>query len=145
MWQPDWSLLLPELLQSISEKITCITDYIYFRAVCWRWRLATLPIPHHLTPQLPWLLLPRASREDILIEPKIQFYGLSWSEMRTLRDPVLQGSRICGASRGWIILERNKEVFLLNPVTRANIPVSSLSGVPNIFPTPEKNKLFPAN
>jgi hypothetical protein len=129
----DWTLLPLELLQLISENLTSISDYVHFRAVCTAWHVASSPHPCHLPPQLPWLVLPRGpdNGEDAHLGSSLSLYDLSQSRTHVLDLPAIQGKRICGSSHGWLVLERNGGVWLLNPITRDEISLPSLSARPN--------------
>ncbi|KAJ3696938.1 hypothetical protein LUZ61_000643 [Rhynchospora tenuis] len=117
---PDWAYLSADIVQLISSKVKSITDFVRFRAVCSPWRSATLPKPRHLPPQVPWLMLPRRSRDKIDDGVRF-FYDLSESKTRKLHIPEIIGKVCCSSYRGWLLLvgSDGKEVFLLNPLTRA--------------------------
>ncbi|KAJ3687841.1 hypothetical protein LUZ61_017005 [Rhynchospora tenuis] len=133
---PDWAHLPQAAVHLISQKVKSITDYVRFRAVCSPWRSASLPKPRHLPPQLPWLMLPWGSldkRDDGIR----LFYDLWESKTRKLDLPETIDKVCCTSYRGWLLLvgSAGKEVFLLNPLTRARIqlppfgtPVRRLGG-----------------
>ncbi|KAJ4779614.1 F-box family protein [Rhynchospora pubera] len=133
---PDWAHLPLDVVRLISAKVKSITDFTRFRAVCSPWRCATLPKPRHLPPQLPWLMLPWGSlnkRDDGIR----LFYDLWESKTRKLDLPETIDKVCCTSYRGWLLLvgSEGKEVFLLNPLTRARIqlppfgpPVRRLGG-----------------
>jgi hypothetical protein len=130
----DWTLLPSELLQLISENLISISDFVHFRAVCAAWRSASSPRSRHLPPQLPWLILPRGpDRENADLGSILSVYDLSMSKTHTLDLPQINGKRICGSSHGWLVLEKEKEVWLFNPITRLQISLPSLSAQPNSF------------
>jgi hypothetical protein len=135
----DWTLLPLELLELISENLTSISDYVHFRVVCTAWHVASSPHPHHLPPQLPWLILPRGvdDGEDIHLGSSLSLYDLSQSRTHVLDLPEIQGKRICGSSQGWLVLEKDRGVWLFNPVTRNEISLPSLSA--------QMNSLFGGN
>ncbi|KAF3340322.1 F-box protein [Carex littledalei] len=125
---PDWYLLPPELHKAIGEKVTSLADYIRFRAVCRPWRSACSPRPNHLPLQLPWLMLPYQSDGN---DDSIRlFYDLSASKIHKLDLPETRGASICGSSHGWLVLQKDQVVSLLNPITRATIPLPPFTGPP---------------
>ncbi|XP_078182471.1 putative F-box protein At5g55150 [Carex rostrata] len=126
---PNWSLLPSELLEAIAEKVTSLADYIRLRAVCCPWRSACSPRPNHLPLQLPWLMLPYQSDDND--DSTRLFYDLSASKIHKLDLPETRGASICGSSHGWFVLQKGLVVSLLNPITRATIPLPSfISPVP---------------
>jgi hypothetical protein len=132
---PDWCLLPPDLVHMITEKVTSITDFMRFRAVCTAWRSASSPRPRHLPLQLPWLVLSRGPDDgaDANLGSSLSLYDLSQSKTHTLDFPQIQGKRICGSSHGWLILEKKRDVWLFNPITRDQITLPSLSAKPSSF------------
>ncbi|KAJ1702722.1 hypothetical protein LUZ63_002501 [Rhynchospora breviuscula] len=87
---PDWSLLAPELLEAIVEKVTSLADYIRFRAVCHPWCSASSPRPHHLPIQIPWLMLPYKTQGNG--GSTRLFYDLSTSKIHSLDLPETRGA-----------------------------------------------------
>ncbi|KAJ4790568.1 F-box family protein [Rhynchospora pubera] len=119
---PDWAHLPFDIVHVISTKVKSITDFVRFRAVCSPWRSATLAKPRHLPPQLPWLMLPRRSRDKLDDDDGVRlFYDLWESKTRKLHLPETIGMVCCSSYRGWFLLvgTEGKEVFLLNPLTKA--------------------------
>ncbi|KAJ4797021.1 F-box protein (DUF295) [Rhynchospora pubera] len=119
---PDWSRL-PELaVHLISTKVKSILDYVRFRAVCSSWRSGSPPKPSHLPPQLPWLMI----NDVTTVEEGIGlFYDLWESKMRKLHLPEIVGMWCLASCHGWLLLTPTggQEVFLLNPLTRARVPL----------------------
>ncbi|XP_078172714.1 putative F-box protein At4g22180 [Carex rostrata] len=128
---PDWSLLPPELLQAITEKVTSLADYIRFRAVCRPWLSACSPRPSHLPLQLPWLMLPYQYDGKGNDDSTRIFYDLSASKIHKLNLPETRGVSICGSSHGWLILQKGQVVSLLNPITHATIFLPPFTGPPS--------------
>ncbi|KAJ4730737.1 F-box family protein [Rhynchospora pubera] len=131
--EPDWAHLLPELVSIISKKILIIKEYVNLRAVCKPWRETLTPRPLHLPHQVPWLMLPRGSPDDFrkngIDDSYITFYDLSRSTIHRFELPFLSGKYICGSSHGWLILEHDYRLSLLNPITRTSIKLPSFSDV----------------
>ncbi|KAJ3708208.1 hypothetical protein LUZ61_011913 [Rhynchospora tenuis] len=117
---PDWADLPGLAVHLISKKVTSIVDYVLFRAVCSSWRSASLPKPCHLPPQLPWLMIQHKMDEGIGL-----FYDVWESKMRKLPLPETIHMSCLTSCHGWLFLvsTRGPEVFLLNPLTRARIPL----------------------
>ncbi|KAJ3689771.1 hypothetical protein LUZ61_018935 [Rhynchospora tenuis] len=130
---PDWANLPQEIVHLISEKVKSIVDYVRFRAVCSSWRSASLAIPRHLPPQLPWLLIAHVpqSKED---KGTRLFYDLWESKMHKFRFPEISQMNCYASYRGWVMFEscNGSQVLLLNPLTRTRIQLPS-------FTTPVKH------
>ncbi|XP_078182093.1 uncharacterized protein LOC144575729 [Carex rostrata] len=122
---PDWAHLPLAAVLLISQKVKCITDYVRFRAVCSPWRSASLPKPSHLPPQLPWLMIPYLVSTDIVDDGIRLFYDLWESKMCKIPLPETIGKMCCATYRGWILIVASggSELFLLNPLTRARVPL----------------------
>ena len=60
----DWTQLPRDILETVSKNLTIYTDYLRFQAVCHTWRISVPKIPHHLPPQLPWLMLPLSQQSQ---------------------------------------------------------------------------------
>ncbi|XP_078156628.1 putative F-box protein At5g55150 [Carex rostrata] len=127
----DWQHLPPELLQVIGKKVTSLTDYIRFRAVCRPWQSASTLRPDHLPLQLPWLMLPY--RSDGNNDSTRRFYDLSASKIHELDLPETRGMSIRGSSHGWLVLQKRHVVSLFNPITRATISLPPFRGRPTTF------------
>ncbi|TQE07523.1 hypothetical protein C1H46_006843 [Malus baccata] len=126
----DWTQLPPELAESISKKLTIYADYLRFRVVCHSWRASVPKTPHHLPPQLPWLMLPQSQPN----QSHRAFFSLSNSRVHFLHLPeASHRKRRCGSSHGWlVILDETPSVLLVNPLTRAKRHLPPLSTFPNV-------------
>lgn len=127
--RPDWTDLPLNTLPIISEK-ACSTNlqYLNFRMVCKTWGSAVFPRPQHLR-QGPWLMLPRPPKDvchDMGIDPSdLSFYDLFTSQTHQFHLPIISDKYICGSSRGWLALEHDHRVTLLNPITGSSIALPS--------------------
>ncbi|KAJ0024401.1 hypothetical protein Pint_09295 [Pistacia integerrima] len=126
----DWTQLPPELVETISKKLTIFSDYIYFRAICSNWRSFIPKIPNHLPPQLPWLMLPQSQPH----QSRRAFFNLSTAKLHFLNLPeASHRKRHRGSSHGWlVILDETPAVLLLNPLTRVKINLPPLITFPNV-------------
>jgi hypothetical protein len=111
-------------------------DHIHLRLCalsCGVHRMASRP--HHLPPQLPWLILPREpdNVENIILGSSLSLYNLSQSKSHVLDFLQILGKYIRGSSHGWLVLEKEKEVWLFNPITRNQITLPSLSAQPKSY------------
>lgn len=144
----DWAYGLPTVaVQLISDEIKSITDFVRFRAVCMPWRSASHPKPLHLPPQLPWLMIPYYPDQEDANRYKKKgskpgeddgirlFYDLWQSKMLKLHLPETIGKMCCASYRGWLVLvaTQGTEVFLLNPLTRARIPLPPFTTPVKVF------------
>ncbi|KAJ1273853.1 hypothetical protein BS78_05G016700 [Paspalum vaginatum] len=108
-----WSDLLPELLGLVFLHLATRADRALFRAVCHAWRSAAkraLPPPS----PVPWLVLPSGTVTSLL-------------RGETFHLP--NGMRYHTSCGEWLLLTRRDDgsCFLMNPFTRATMPLPSLS------------------
>ncbi|WVZ54764.1 hypothetical protein U9M48_005515 [Paspalum notatum var. saurae] len=109
-----WSDLPPELLGLVFLRLPTRTDRAFFPAVCRAWcsaaRQSRLPPPS----PVPWLVLPNG-----------KVTSLPRGETFRLPDDVRYHTS-CGE---WLVLTRDDDssCFLMNPFTRATMPLPSLS------------------
>ncbi|KAJ3706236.1 hypothetical protein LUZ61_009941 [Rhynchospora tenuis] len=112
----DWSDLPVDLLQEISKKLLDIFDFVYFRAVCNKWRAATSI--SDLPPQLPWLLL-----QDLRYHSEsICFYALFSDKIRTIHYPMARSSLLSGPSHGYLYVDGGT-CSLFNPLTKDEVTI----------------------
>ncbi|KAJ3706237.1 hypothetical protein LUZ61_009942 [Rhynchospora tenuis] len=112
--QVDWSELPVDLLQEISKKLLDIFDFVYFRAVCKKWRAATST--SDLPPQLPWLLQERYDSESLC------FYSLLSDKIRTIQCPLARNKQLLGPSHGYLYA-KGRTFSLLNPLTKDEVTI----------------------
>ncbi|KAJ3705244.1 hypothetical protein LUZ61_008949 [Rhynchospora tenuis] len=119
---PDWSGLLPELLQTIARKLPDISDFVNFRAVCTTWRLSACV--SDLPPQLPWLLEERES-----LKGDLRFYSLFSGKIHTVPSSNSSANRFYGPAHDYIVLynKTTHQISLLNPITDKKVVLPSLS------------------
>ncbi|RXH73370.1 hypothetical protein DVH24_013054 [Malus domestica] len=120
-----------ELAESISKKLTTYADYLRFRVVCHSWRASVPKTPHHLPPQLPWLMLPQSQPN----QSHRAFFNLSNSRVHFLHLPEASHRKCrCGSSHGWlVILDETPSVLLVNPLTRARRHLPPSPPSPTLF------------
>ncbi|XP_022132926.1 F-box protein SKIP23-like [Momordica charantia] len=128
MADSDWTKLPSDLLQTIFEKLSVYADHLRFRAVCRSWRSSVPKIPRHLPPQLPWLFIP------LYHHSRCALFNFSDNKIHFLHLPEASlGKRRCGSSHGWLaVLDETPTILLLNPITRASLPLPPLSTFPNV-------------
>jgi Protein of unknown function (DUF295) len=120
----DWSLLKPDLLYVVSNKLGEITYFIRFRAVCKAWRLA---VPLRDSPSfLPWILV----RQDATTNEDLQFYSPFSGKTYSISVPQASGKRLMGPTSGYFLgyKYRDLSLSLLNPFTRKEIHLPPLKG-----------------
>lgn len=121
--QPDdqqtQSKLPTELLELIFSQFT-LKDNIRASAVCKRW--LSIAVSVRVANKPPWLMF--FSNIGDLYE----LYDPSRRKTYWLELPELQGSRICYAKDGWLLLYKLKtqHVFFFNPYTRQQIDLPSV-------------------
>ncbi|XP_078154621.1 F-box protein At2g16300-like isoform X2 [Carex rostrata] len=124
--QVDWSDLPPDLLLTISKRLLDIFDFIYFRAVCKKWRTATSI--SDLPPQIPWLLEERSNvkfggSEDL------RFYSLFSDKIRNIHCPPSRGKYLWGPPSHGYLYATNLDIInpthsLLNPLTKDEVMIT---------------------
>ncbi|WOK98238.1 F-box protein [Canna indica] len=133
----DWSNVPKDLLLKIFSTSE-IPDILRTAAVCVSWSDAVHELRcsrRHLCNQSPWLMFSADDRED---NPSAaRFYSLS--EQKTYTIPLPESSirdRLCvGSSHGWLITaDQTSELQLLNPITGAQIDLTSILTYDHIEP-----------
>ncbi|URE21799.1 F-box and DUF domain containing protein [Musa troglodytarum] len=123
----NWSELPVELLGMIHDELS-IFDYIRSKAICKQWNLVC-KFEHHRPPkpQAPWLMLPgdndSTAKFFSIVEKKV--YNIPCPE------PMIR-RRICiGSCYGWLTtVDSLCNMYLLNPLTGAQIPLPSVTTLP---------------
>nr|XP_010936405.1 putative F-box protein At5g55150 [Elaeis guineensis] len=129
----DWSELPHDLLGSILERLP-VADHHRCGLVCSSWRSATKSNLFAPAAQSPWLMLPfnpRATSPSA--KSSAQFYSLSERKVYRipLPDPPVSDRLCIGSSHGWLIAaDETSELHLLNPITRAQLPLPSITTFP---------------
>ncbi|KAJ3691593.1 hypothetical protein LUZ61_020757 [Rhynchospora tenuis] len=114
---PDWTMLPPELLQTIATKLPDISDFVKFRAVCTTWRSSARV--SHPPPQLPWFL----EEPDYLpyFKSNLRFYSLFSGKIHTIHSPNSSGDWLWGPAHDYIVMFNvaapSSQFSLLNPLT----------------------------
>ncbi|KAJ4800689.1 F-box protein skip23 [Rhynchospora pubera] len=119
----DWSDLPVDLLQEISKKLHDVFDFVYFRAVCKKWRSAASI--SDLPPQLPWLVEHPVNAQGIEGE-NLRFYSFFSDKIRTLHCPMARGKCLIGPSHGYLYAcKRWKDPTpsLFNPLTKDEVTI----------------------
>nr|CAD1830594.1 unnamed protein product [Ananas comosus var. bracteatus] len=120
------------LIDVASKHVTSATTYTALRSVCRSWRAAlpaTVPRPHRLPPQLPFLLLLFSRRRaDDPAYPA--FFSLTTNRTFDLHHLADARESICiGSCYGWLfLLFPDFNLVLRNPVTGDTIHLPSLDG-----------------
>ncbi|KAJ4759847.1 F-box family protein [Rhynchospora pubera] len=127
---PDWSMLPPELLQTIARKLPDISDFVKFRAVCTTWRSSARV--SDLPPQLPWFVEVKGA--GYIIEnftSNIRFYSLFSGKIHTIPSPNSSGNWLRGPAHDYIVLynKASRQISLLNPLTGRKVGLSCLDFV----------------
>ncbi|XP_074289475.1 F-box protein At2g17036-like [Silene latifolia] len=124
----DWFTLPLDLLSFIVLKLETFEDFINFSAVCRCWNHASSSVKQQWSakPNVPWLLLAENNKDNPNCVRKI--FNLSNNKCYNLNLSETFGARCWGSSYGWVamIIDRNFDVQLFNPITKAQIPFPSL-------------------
>ncbi|XP_078165541.1 putative F-box/kelch-repeat protein At5g24040 [Carex rostrata] len=122
----NWSELPKDILHLFSKKLSDISEFIRFRAVCKSWQLSA-PI-NDPPPQLPWLLESCNYFEENTI---IRFYCLLSGKVHTLTWPTSHRARLSGPACHYLLASclRNNVRYLLNPLTHDQIHVPSVNAL----------------
>ncbi|KAJ4811535.1 F-box domain-containing protein [Rhynchospora pubera] len=126
----DWSELLPELLDLISQKLPDICDFVRIRAVCVKWRLSL----QHFNPAyprgfFPWIHPVHYSINDM----RHRFLLVTQFPYKLLSLSLPESSFCYPHDRDGFLLfyEPTDEstLFIFNPLTRTKICLPSLSSL----------------
>ncbi|XP_074289471.1 putative F-box protein At4g22170 [Silene latifolia] len=124
----DFSTLPLDLLGVIALKLETFEDFFKFSVVCRSWNSASSSAKHQwkAKPIVPWLLLAENNQNNPNCVRKI--FNLSNNKCYKFSLPeTFVGARCWGSSYGWIaMIDRNFDVQLFNPITKAQIPFPSL-------------------
>ena len=112
---PPWSDLPPELLGLVFLHLPTRADRAFFPVVCRTW-CSTAPAWQCRLPRpspVPWLVLPGGN-------------VISFPHGKTFQLP--EGVRYHNSCGEWLLLSRDDgSCFLMNPFTKATMPLPSLS------------------
>ncbi|CAL9211236.1 unnamed protein product [Musa hybrid cultivar] len=121
------SELTIELLGMIYDELS-IFDYIRSKAICKQWN-SIYKLEHHRPPkpQAPWLMLPGDNNSTAkffsIVEKKI--YNIPCPE------PMIRTRIYIGSCHGWLTtVDRLCNMYLLNPLTGAQIPLPCVTTLP---------------
>nr|CAD1830595.1 unnamed protein product [Ananas comosus var. bracteatus] len=126
----SWSHLVTDILTDVASKhVTSAATYATLRGVCRSWRAAlpaTVPGPHRLPPQLPFLFLFALSPHD----PASQAFSLTTNRNFAIRHLAdAHRSVSVGSGYGWLLLlDPMCNLILRNPFTGDTIRLPSLDG-----------------
>ncbi|XP_078162221.1 uncharacterized protein LOC144557509 [Carex rostrata] len=142
----DWAELNSDLLHLIVKKLGDISNFIRFRVVCKKWRLAapTSDPP----PQLPWFL---GCHHDPKIKPYRLFYSLYSNKTQYLHLPQVQaGNVLIGSASKYVHISDHqlceyddpyRHLKLLDPLTGSQIPIP-FTGSKVPIPSEEEKTAF---
>ncbi|XP_020105243.1 uncharacterized protein LOC109721845 [Ananas comosus] len=132
----DWTDLSSGVLAAIAARLTAI-DYMAFRKVCRLWARSVSGVPP--SPHVPYLLLlggGGGDDDDGERSDEFTFLGLPGQTLHRLPVPGLRGKYCVGSQHGWLAtLDPFSEPALLNPLTGQEIPLPSITTLPDIHPS----------
>ncbi|KAG9448460.1 hypothetical protein H6P81_008425 [Aristolochia fimbriata] len=115
----DWTDLPDDVLGSIARRVTLITDYIRFGAVCTSWRSVANANRPHLLHQLPWLLLPA---DNTVCSMNRRVYTLAESRLAHFHLPVPHNKLCVGSVGRWLLtVDSRLDIKVFNPFAGAEI------------------------
>lgn len=142
----SWSDLPEHIVEIFIEKIDSHRDFVISGAVCKLWHSVVTNNSNRLPHKLPLALcLPYGHPIPLLFQPSGAtaknscFYSLTEKVFYGPAIPEIENKWIAGSSRGWLVtIEADGTLMhLLNPLTRTQIPLPSLSSFPE-----EELKIF---
>ncbi|KAJ3688794.1 hypothetical protein LUZ61_017958 [Rhynchospora tenuis] len=139
--QRDWSSLPVEVLNLIAKKLSEISDFVCFRAVCTAWRFSTPSTD--LLPQFPWILVKHQNKPDL------SFYSIPSNKIYSIHASKSLGKWLYGPLEGYMLVNLNYQslwefgdpfaltlqLSLLNPLNNHEIllPAYDFEGLPYRF------------
>lgn len=120
----NWSFLLSHLLHNICTKLSEMSDFVRFRAVCKAW-CSSISLSDHSS-FLPWILVNR----DAVKNEDLQFYSPFSNKTYNIYVPQALGARLMGPAKGYFLRYKYSDMSLslLNPITSNEIPLPPLNG-----------------
>ncbi|XP_071739466.1 putative F-box protein At5g55150 [Rutidosis leptorrhynchoides] len=129
---PNWSDLLPEILNKITQNLNFYEDFINFLCVCTSWNSSittTKTFIHTLPSQFPTLMLAESNtNEDDNDQNYRNFILLSnHNTVRKLQLPEAHRQK-CVSTHGWLLTTGEQEFCakLLHPISRTQIELPQL-------------------
>ncbi|XP_074289489.1 F-box protein At1g10110-like [Silene latifolia] len=128
----DWSAMTVDVLGVIALKLEAIEDFIYFSVVCRSWNsVATLIKNEWRAVPTPWLLLAENNTENPNCLRKV--FNLENKKCYEMSLPETFGARCWGSAYGWVaMVDRNLDIQLFNPISKARIQFPSLETIPGL-------------
>ncbi|CAK9138815.1 unnamed protein product [Ilex paraguariensis] len=125
-----WHNLPGDIIETVVNQLT-LTDRIRMSSVCKGWRVILTKKDIQTVVEIPWLMLLQYP-----IGKDISFYNFSEERVYNLELPKsVHGGWCYGCSKGWLIMitgsEFNPSLFLLNPITGAQLQLPSLTTIPS--------------
>ncbi|KAJ4769178.1 F-box domain-containing protein [Rhynchospora pubera] len=115
----DWEGMLPELVCTIARKVTDISDFIRFRAICKKWRSVTTIAD--MAPQFPWLL-------NHSIGPNLLFYSIALDKTFSIHAPKFLNKEYFNPCHGLMLVHSSLSKLhwsLINPLNNNEISLPS--------------------
>ncbi|KAJ3692693.1 hypothetical protein LUZ60_011788 [Juncus effusus] len=125
-WLRDWSQQSDDLLSLITDRLFFLPHLRKFAICSKNWDLFATERLQAFDADAPLLLLPYNETKKTL-----SFFNLEKSEIQNLNISELgPPGWICGSTNGWLsIINNNLDLELLNPLTRARVPLPRLDSV----------------
>ncbi|ONK69710.1 uncharacterized protein A4U43_C05F25920 [Asparagus officinalis] len=125
----NWAWLPPELFSNIIDRLS-VFDRVSCHYVCKSWRKAAQEKPvRQPPPESPWLMFADPNKG-------CNFYSVADNKLyRMNMDPLpdIRNYMWIGSSGGWLVIaDECSDLYLLNPITRTQIPLPSILPLPSI-------------
>ncbi|CAK9138013.1 unnamed protein product [Ilex paraguariensis] len=117
-------------MEMIVKRLT-LTDRIRMISVCKPWRVLLMNQEIRKPVEIPWLMLPQRQLGN-----HVSFYNMNDERVYNLKLPEFaHRGWCCGSSKGWLVMitgsKFNLNLFLLNPITGAQLRLPSLLTIPS--------------
>ncbi|XP_021742850.1 uncharacterized protein LOC110708930 [Chenopodium quinoa] len=137
MIRVDWCTLPSDLLIAIALKLDSINDIIYFSAVCRSWNDVFTMVKKELNNSAtPWLLLADPNPKNAVCSGRSEIFEINSIKGLELNIPQAYMRQYFGSAYGWIVMmglgsdEYDRQVWLFNPITKAQLTLPSLASLP---------------
>lgn len=127
---PDWTQM-PTEIQELVCKCLRLPDQLRFGSVCSSWHSSTSNKSYIWVPDTPWFII----NDDN--HPEFHLISTKAEKNFKIDKPFrpTDGFFIVGSSKGWLVIQSQAEIFILNVFSRIRIELPPRSSMPDVLKT----------